>query len=131
MACLLGVMSGVLLLLWDLVQSGTTHRTLSFDSAIFFTFMLPPIIFYGGLAIKRRLFVSNLVSICAFGIIGTFVSFTLIGAALVSLSLLPNVLSFDDCFSLAAIFAATDSVAVLQVCLRSTGRCTQTERHQY
>lgn len=120
MACLLGVISGVLLLMWDLVQSGTTHRSLSFDSAIFFTFMLPPIIFYGGLAIKRRLFVSNLVSICAFGIIGTFVSFTLIGAALVSLSLLPNVLSFDDCFSLAAIFAATDSVAVLQVCLTSS-----------
>ena len=54
-------------------------------------------------------------SICLFGILGTFVSFTMIGAILASFSLLPNVLSFSDCFSLAAIFAATDSVAVLQV----------------
>lgn len=118
MACLLGVMSGVLLLLWDWLNTGDTmHRSLSFDSAIFFTYMLPPIIFYGGLAIKRKLFVNNLMSICLFGILGTFVSFTMLGAFLASLSLLPNVLSFSDCFSLAAIFAATDSVAVLQVCL--------------
>lgn len=116
MACLLGVMSGVLLLLWDWMQTGDTmHRSLSFDSAVFFTYMLPPIIFYGGLAIRRKLFVSNLLSICLFGILGTFVSFTMIGAILASFSLLPNVLSFSDCFSLAAIFAATDSVAVLQV----------------
>jgi hypothetical protein len=123
MACLLGVMTGVMLLLWDVINSGDTHRSLSFDSAIFFTYMLPPIIFYGGLAIKRKLFVSNLVSICAFGILGTFVSFFLLGAALASLSLLPNVLSFSDCFSLAAIFAATDSVAVLQVTTLSRACC--------
>lgn len=134
MACLLGLSAGIMLLIWDLVKSGTTHRSLSFDSAMFFTYMLPPIIFYGGLAIKRRLFVSNLVSIVAFGIIGTFVSFTIIGAALASFSLLPNVLSFRDCFSLAAIFAATDSVAVLQVrnriaCLPPTYRTVPHKPH--
>lgn len=134
MACLLGVMSGVLLLLWDWLQTGDSipHRSLSFDSAIFFTYMLPPIIFYGGLAIRRKLFVSNLLSICLFGILGTFVSFTMIGAILASFSLLPNVLSFSDCFSLAAIFAATDSVAVLQVrnfCYSATGRVSLHGHH--
>jgi NhaP-type Na+/H+ or K+/H+ antiporter len=116
MACLLGVLSGIALLIWDLFHRNFTHKALSFDSAAFFTYMLPPIIFYGGLAIKRKLFVSNLVSILAFGVLGTFISFTLIGVFLYALALLPNVLSVSDCFSLAAIFAATDSVAVLQVC---------------
>lgn len=114
MACLLGVLSGVFLLIWDVFHANYVHKSLSFDSAAFFTYMLPPIIFYGGLAIERRLFVSNLLSILAFGVLGTFISFSILGATLYWLSLLPNVLSVSDCFSLAAIFAATDSVAVLQ-----------------
>jgi hypothetical protein len=116
MACLLGVLSGIFLLIWDVFHSNYVHKSLSFDSAAFFTYMLPPIIFYGGLAIKRTLFVSNLLSILAFGVLGTFISFTLLGVTLYSLALLPNVLTVSDCFSLAAIFAATDSVAVLQAC---------------
>lgn len=115
MACLLGVLSGIFLLIWDVFHSNFVHKSLSFDSAVFFTYMLPPIIFYGGLAIERTLFVANLISILSFGVIGTFISFTFLGVTLYWLSLLPNILSVSDCFSLAAIFAATDSVAVLQV----------------
>lgn len=125
MACLLGVLSGICLLVWDLFHSNFVHKSLSFDSAAFFTYMLPPIIFYGGLAIRRKLFVSNLISILLFGVVGTFISFTLLGVILYAMALLPNVLSVADCFSLAAIFAATDSVAVLQArcllaCLRAS-----------
>ena len=114
MACLMGIALGVAALLWGRV----THRQgleLSFDSSVFFTFMLPPIIFYGGLAIECKLFVSNLLSILAFGVLGTFVSFAILAATLFGVSRLPNVLRVSDCLALAAIFAATDSVAVLQV----------------
>ena len=129
MACLLGVVSGIALLIWDVFHANFVHKSLSFSSATFFTYMLPPIIFYGGLAIKRKLFVSNLLSILSFGVLGTFISFTLLGVTLYMLALLPNVLSVSDCFSLAAIFAATDSVAVLQVRKANTDQCDRAHHH--
>ena len=129
MACLLGVVSGIALLIWDVFHANFVHKSLSFSSATFFTYMLPPIIFYGGLAIKRKLFVSNLLSILSFGVLGTFISFTLLGVTLYMLALLPNVLSVSDCFSLAAIFAATDSVAVLQVRNANTDHCDRAHHH--
>lgn len=115
MACILGIFSGICLLVWDRFHEHAIRKSLSFSSATFFTYMLPPIIFYGGLAIRRQLFVSNLISIVAFGILGTFISFIILGTTLYWLSLLPNVLRLSDCLALAAIFAATDSVAVLSV----------------
>ena len=116
MACLMGLASGLGLLIWDATQRNAIRQSLSFDSGTFFTYMLPPIIFYSGLAIQRKLFVSNLLSILCFGVVGTFVSFTILSVILYWISTLPNVLRFHDCLALAAIFAATDSVAVLQVC---------------
>ncbi|PNH09920.1 Sodium/hydrogen exchanger 3 [Tetrabaena socialis] len=76
-------------------------------------YLLPPVIFYAGLSVERRLFFSNLPSILSFGILGTLVSFVLISAALYSLAGTTLGIDAQDCLALGAVFAATDSVAVL------------------
>ena len=113
--------------------------------------MLPPIIFYAGLSVKKKQFFRNFVSIAAFGIVGTYIAFAVIACVLYGFSKLPNILTLpvgpslallpvlkppstpallrtlksttqqasahplQDCLALGVIFAATDSVAVLQV----------------
>ena len=115
-------------------------------------YLLPPIIFYAGLSVKKKQFFRNFVSIAAFGIVGTYIAFAVIACVLYGFSKLPNILTLpvgpsltllpvlkhpstpallhstlkaatkpasarplQDCLALGVIFAATDSVAVLQV----------------
>ena len=78
-------------------------------------YLLPPIIFFAGLSVKKKHFFRNLPTISAFGVLGTYVCFTIIALALYSVSRASSYLSLADCLALGAIFAATDSVAVLQV----------------
>jgi sodium/hydrogen exchanger-like protein 6/7 len=49
-----------------------------FDDAIFFNFMLPPIIFSAGYNLRRKSFFKHMWYILVFGIVGTLVSFSLI-----------------------------------------------------
>ena len=88
-----------------------------------------------------------MVTISSFGILGTYVAFALIASVLYLLSRLPNILNLtvraagpgprlrlaatqprapaaaaQDCLALGVIFAATDSVAVLQVGMSRPGR---------
>ncbi|EFJ51798.1 hypothetical protein VOLCADRAFT_33849, partial [Volvox carteri f. nagariensis] len=72
----------------------------------------PPVIFNAGLSVEQRLFFSNLPSILSFGVLGTLVSFVLMSAA--TSRLFPfTPPPPKDCLALGAVFAATDSVAVL------------------
>lgn len=56
-------------------------NTLDFDDAVFFNFILPPIIFAAGYNLQRRSFFKYLGYTLTFGIIGTIISFLIISAA--------------------------------------------------
>jgi NhaP-type Na+/H+ or K+/H+ antiporter len=64
----------------------TSGNTLEFEGEIFFYYILPPIIFAAGYNMKRRRFMRNLGYISVFGIIGTLMSFIMIGSGAYLLS---------------------------------------------
>jgi hypothetical protein len=70
-ALLLGVFAG-----WIFWLNGVTVH---FDDKIFFYGILPPIIFAAGYNMKRRRFFRNLGYIGLYGIVGTIISFLIIG----------------------------------------------------
>ena len=100
-------------------------RLMTFNASTFFGFLLPPIILHAGLAVRQRPFFANLATISAMGIGGTYASFAVVAAGLAAFAGLvgtgcagpgaPRLLGLADCLALGAVFAATDSVAVLQV----------------
>ena len=58
-------------------------------------YLLPPIIFYAGLSVKKKRFFRNVITISSFGIIGTYVAFAVIASVLYGISLLPNILELS------------------------------------
>ena len=54
--------------------AGVKEGAWSFDPEVFFYVMLPPIIFDAGYALKRRLFIVNIVPILTFAIVGTLIA---------------------------------------------------------
>ncbi|KAF8069528.1 NHX2 [Scenedesmus sp. PABB004] len=111
----LGLATGfVLLLLRAMGAAGVVTGLLEFSAAGFFTYLLPPVIFFCGLSVDRAAFFKSLPSILLFGVAGTLVSFVII-ALFTYLALGFAMFKLEDCLALGAIFAATDSVATLQV----------------
>lgn len=84
---------------------------------MFFTIILPPIIFAAGYNLRKKQFFNNFGLICYFGVAGTLVSFGVIAC----FSLLFNNLLFTEGFrlsvqeilQLSAVLCATDTVAAL------------------
>eukprot|EP00754_Rhynchopus_humris_P041624 Rhum_TRINITY_DN25178_c0_g1::Rhum_TRINITY_DN25178_c0_g1_i1::g.181408::m.181408 len=97
---------------WLVGPSGS----LGFDEAIFFQYILPPIIFTAGFCCRRKHFFKNLTVILVYGVAGTLMNFLII-AYLVSkvIHLCDIRLHEVEILSLASILSATDSVAVLGV----------------
>lgn len=102
---------------------GATHMNkfskplLTFDNALFFLALLPPIIFNSGYDLHPRWLFGLLVQIMAFAIAGTFVSALVVGVTLTSASaagLAPKV-SFAETLTFGALISATDPVSVLAV----------------
>ncbi|KAK9850077.1 hypothetical protein WJX84_003336 [Apatococcus fuscideae] len=115
-ACGMGLLTGLIVVISQRYLSAeSVHQLLTFNPADFFTYLLPPIIFYAGLSVKKKQFFRNLLSIASFGVLGTYVCFAVIAFVLYGFSRLPTILKPRDCLALGVIFAATDSVAVLQV----------------
>ncbi|KAK9825253.1 hypothetical protein WJX74_003416 [Apatococcus lobatus] len=115
-ACGMGLLTGlIVIILQRYLSAESVHQLLTFNPADFFTYLLPPIIFYAGLSVKKKQFFRNLFSIASFGVLGTYVCFAVIAFVLYGFSQLPTILKPSDCLALGVIFAATDSVAVLQV----------------
>jgi hypothetical protein len=111
-----------------LLPPATADRLMTFHTSTFFVFLLPPIILHAGLAVRQRPFFANLATISAMGVGGTYASFAVVAAGLAAVAGLAGsgggggggearLLTLADCLALGAIFAATDSVAVLQVCV--------------
>ncbi|BDA42337.1 probable sodium/hydrogen exchanger 4 at N-terminal half [Coccomyxa sp. Obi] len=91
------------MILWMSLGHKLSHR-----------FFLPPIILYAGLSVRKKAFFRNLPTIASLGILGTYIAFAVIAVTLFGFSKFINI-SLADCLALGAIFATTDSVAVLQV----------------
>ncbi|KAI8467124.1 MAG: putative sodium/hydrogen exchanger, partial [Monoraphidium minutum] len=115
-ACLLGLATGLGLLAAHGsggVGREVARRMLAFDAGGFFTYLLPPIIFYCGLSVEKHRFFINLPSILLLGVLGTLASFAITGVILYVF--LGFTVRLQDALAMGAIFAATDSVATLQV----------------
>ena len=127
----------------SLLSPAVTAALLTFDASSFFVVYLPPIILHAGLSVRKKAFFEHVGVIAALGIGGTYFAVGFVAALLWLVagrgggtggggrvasgggeeeqasffSLLPPHLrlSLGECLALGAIFAATDSVAVLQV----------------
>ena len=90
---------------------------LAFDPAAFLTFLLPPIIFNAGLSVEKGALYRHLQPVVLLGVLGTRVNCLVVAAGVsVAVGLLGGYpLSRRDCLALGATFAATDTVATLQV----------------
>ena len=115
-AILFGLLMGYVLYRYDV--------TVNFDETLFFYFLLPPIIFAAGYNMKRRRFFRNLGYIGLYGILGTVLSFVIIGVLTYHFSDLGYVvnihgsvekLSINEALALGSVLAASDVVAVLTI----------------
>jgi NhaP-type Na+/H+ or K+/H+ antiporter len=74
-------------------------------------YLLPPIIFYAGISVKKKQFFRNFASIATFGVLGTYIAFAVIACVLYGFSKLPNVLNFSVSFSQITVGTARHSLA--------------------
>ena len=101
-------------------------KTIGFDSNAFFYFILPPIIFASGYSINRATFLPNLSYILGLGIFGTI--FAVVILAMIFLTYKENYMDETtpfhlfrrECFLLASVLCATDTIAVLTIVKESS-----------
>jgi len=92
-----------------------------FDSEIFFTIILPPIILAAGYTLKKGNFFDNFKFIALFGGLGTLIAFATLSFLAKIFSQFDwiidpeNKLSLADCMMLACILCSTDTVAALSL----------------
>ncbi|GFQ05427.1 sodium/hydrogen exchanger 4 [Phtheirospermum japonicum] len=113
-ALLIGCLTGTIVLL---VSKGESSHILRFDEEIFFIYLLPPIIFNAGFQVKKKQFFHNFFTIMLFGVVGVFISSSIISTG--SYLLFPKLgfigLSARDYLGIGTIFSSTDTVCTLQV----------------
>ncbi|XP_021867072.2 sodium/hydrogen exchanger 1-like [Spinacia oleracea] len=99
------------------LSKGTSSLLFKFDEQLFFNYVLPPIIFNAGFKVEKKQFFHNFTTIMLLGAIGTLISFIVIsqGAQQLFKHLDVGFLDFGDFLAIGVIFAATDSVSILQV----------------
>ena len=91
-------------------------KSLNFDDGIFFTFILPPIIFGAGYNMKTKNFFKYFHYSILFGIIGTFISFSLICSITYffnNLNCFKVNFSFKDILLFSSVITATDTISPL------------------
>ncbi|CAK8539934.1 unnamed protein product [Lathyrus sativus] len=113
-AIFVGCIAGLVILL---ITKGKSSRILTFNEEVFFIYLLPPIIFNAGFQVKKKQFFHNFLTIMLFGVVGVFISTSIITGG--SWWLFPK-LGFSyptarDYLALGVIFSSTDTVCTLQV----------------
>ncbi|XP_006352635.1 sodium/hydrogen exchanger 4 [Solanum tuberosum] len=113
-AIIVGLISGTVILL---ISKGKSSHILRFNEEVFFIYLLPPIIFNAGYQVKKKQFFHNFLTIMSFGVIGVFISSSIIasGSWWIFPKLNFNGLTIRDYLGIGAIFSATDTVCTLQV----------------
>lgn len=113
-AIVVGCIAGVILLS---ITKGKSSHILTFDEELFFIYLLPPIIFNAGFQVKKKQFFHNFFTIMMFGVIGVFISTSIITCG--SWWLFPKLnllgLTMRDYLAIGTIFSSTDTVCTLQV----------------
>ncbi|CAJ2639915.1 unnamed protein product [Trifolium pratense] len=113
-AIFVGCIAGAIILL---ISKGKSSHILTFDEELFFIYLLPPIIFNAGFQVKKKRFFHNFFTIMLFGVIGVFISASIITCG--SWWLFPKLnfldLTVRDYLALGTIFSSTDTVCTLQV----------------
>ncbi|MBA0580355.1 hypothetical protein Gorai_022577, partial [Gossypium raimondii] len=72
-----GGMAGTVILF---LNKGKSSHILRFSEELFFIYLLPPIIFNAGFQVKKKQFFQNFITIMLFGVIGVFISTSIITA---------------------------------------------------
>ena len=93
------------------------HQSIEFDNEIFFTFVLPPIIFAAGYNLRKSLFFENFGIISFLGVMGTLLSFLVLTGFIVLFNelIFGGMLSTSEVLLLSAVLCATDTVAALSL----------------
>uniref|UniRef100_A0A7N0UL46 Cation/H+ exchanger transmembrane domain-containing protein n=2 Tax=Kalanchoe fedtschenkoi TaxID=63787 RepID=A0A7N0UL46_KALFE len=113
-AIIIGCISGTIILLCSKWKSS---HILRFSEELFFIYLLPPIIFNAGFQVKKKQFFHNFLTIMLFGVVGVFISASIITVG--SWWLFPKLgflgLTPRDFLAIGTIFSSTDTVCTLQV----------------
>ncbi|KAK6947014.1 Cation/H+ exchanger [Dillenia turbinata] len=72
-----GCLTGTIILF---ISKGKSSHILRFSEELFFIYLLPPIVFNAGFQVKKKQFFQNFLTIILFGVIGVFISSTIITA---------------------------------------------------
>ena len=110
---ILGMLYGVGCLV---VLGPTASQNLNFDPDMLTLVLLPPIIFYSGFSMEHGNFGANLSEITIFAFFGTFISTSVVGCTLFSLSGMGGdypVINIWESMAFAALISAVDPVATL------------------
>ena len=93
------------------------HKDISFSNEIFFTFILPPIIFAAGYNLRKSLFFENFGIISFLGVIGTIICFVIMTALISFFNhfIFVGLLSTPEVMLLSSVLCATDTVAALSL----------------
>ncbi|XP_062077536.1 sodium/hydrogen exchanger 4 [Humulus lupulus] len=113
-AIFLGIIAGTIILV---MSKGKSSHILTFDEELFFIYLLPPIIFNAGFQVKKKQFFHNFLTIMLFGVVGVFISTSIItcGSWWLFSKLGFNGLNVRDFLAIGTIFSSTDTVCTLQV----------------
>ncbi|XVF70771.1 hypothetical protein PTKIN_Ptkin11bG0189000 [Pterospermum kingtungense] len=109
-----GCIAGTVILF---LNKGKSSHILRFNEELFFIYLLPPIIFNAGFQVKKKQFFQNFITIMLYGVVGVFISTSIITAG--SWWLFPKLgffgLAACDYLAIGTIFSSTDTVCTLQV----------------
>ena len=112
--CLCGIVIGLILREVDALRD-----FIVFDPEVFFTVLLPPIIFYAGYSLHKEhgsFFFSNIGTILVFAVGGTLISTVVIALLTMIVSATPIVnLSIVECWLFGSLISAVDPVATIAI----------------
>mmetsp|Transcript_1540 Transcript_1540/g.2298 ORF Transcript_1540/g.2298 Transcript_1540/m.2298 type:complete len:982 (+) Transcript_1540:143-3088(+) len=114
---LLGVILGAFFKITGTIEQ--TEKAITFNSEVFFLFLIPPIILHAGYFLNQKFFFGNLGLILVYAVLGTLLNMVLCSAALFGFAELgifwTKNIGFWDVAIFSSFMSAVDPVAVLAI----------------